>query len=155
MILNTKFRDNPSFANSKKINITLLHEETSETEFIKFVGSYAALLNDSIYVVTNISVEIFMHIQTFILVIHYKTGDQGKYKYSLKTGTVRAADILMKAMKNLVIIASRFWTRYLIEQIYLQTFAMILPAPSCLHMWEFSSTHPQPISVSATVILEC
>ena len=54
----------------------------SETEFINFFGSYSTDLNDSIYAVTNISVEILMYIETFILVINYKPGDQAKYKHS-------------------------------------------------------------------------
>ena len=87
-----------------------------------------------------------MYIETFILVINYKPGDQAKYKHSffLKTGILNTAAILMKATKNLVIIASRFWTRYLIEQIYMLTFPLTLPPLPCLLMFVFSST-PFPL----------
>ena len=42
-----------------------LHEEIGE---ILWIGSYAPWLNDGIYVVTNISVEILMYIQILILI---------------------------------------------------------------------------------------
>ena len=58
--------------------------------------------------VTNIGLEILC---TFIPVINYNT----RYSF-FRTDILNKTGILMKLTKNLVIIATRFWTRYLIEQ---------------------------------------
>ena len=50
--------DYPGFAD---LNISLLQEKATEIENIDFVGCYATRLKDDIYVVTNLTVEISMH----------------------------------------------------------------------------------------------
>ena len=52
----------PSFANLDKFKANLLQEDAIEIESIDFVGCYAAWLKDGIKAVTNITLEISMHI---------------------------------------------------------------------------------------------
>ena len=56
----------PHFADLIKFKVSLLKEEATEIESIDFIGCYTTWLKDEIYVVTNITVEISMHIQIVI-----------------------------------------------------------------------------------------
>ena len=57
-----------SVVNSKKFKVSLLNEETSETENINFVACNTTGLKNGIYVATNIGAKLVMHIQIFIAV---------------------------------------------------------------------------------------
>ena len=46
--------------------MSLLHKEATEIENIDFVGCCATLLKDGICAITNIGIEMLMHIQIFI-----------------------------------------------------------------------------------------
>ena len=63
-MLEAKFGDDSLFKSCRFKQI----EGTSEIGNFNFVGSYATWLNDGIYAVTNIDVEILIYIQIFILV---------------------------------------------------------------------------------------
>ena len=69
LILEAKFTEDllHIFDNLNKFKVSLLHEETSEIRKKYFVGCYAPQLKDGIYAVTNVSIEISMYIQMFIL----------------------------------------------------------------------------------------
>ena len=69
LILEAKFTEDllHIFDNLNKFKVSLLHEETSEIWKKYFVGCYAPQLKDGIYAVTNVSIEISMYIQMFIL----------------------------------------------------------------------------------------
>ena len=66
LILEAKFTEDllHIFDNLKKFKVSLVHEETRKKYF---VGCYAPQLKDGIYAVTNVSIEISMYIQMFIL----------------------------------------------------------------------------------------
>ena len=81
----------PRFADWNKFRISLPQEEATEIESVDFVGCYATRLKDGIYAVTNISVEITMHIQIF--------------------NPVKASLFLKRIQKSSVIIKVRYWER--------------------------------------------
>ena len=67
--MEAKFADNSSsFWRSKQTQGKSTTSKSKWNKKKKFVGCYAPWLKDSIYGVTNISVEILMYIQIFILV---------------------------------------------------------------------------------------
>ena len=56
------------FDNLNKFKVSLLHEETNAIWKKYFVRCYAPWLKHGVYAVTNVGIEIWMYIQTFILV---------------------------------------------------------------------------------------
>ena len=58
----------PIFDHLSKFMVSLLHEETSETEKKYFVKCHAPRLKDGIFAFKNINFKILMYIQIFILV---------------------------------------------------------------------------------------
>ena len=91
--------------------VSVLHAETREIGKKHFVECYAPWLKDGIFAITNISVEILMYIQIFILV-ETAFSLEGIQRSSLIIKNTNKDSILIKIMKNLAIISSSSWTRY-------------------------------------------
>ena len=63
--------------------------------------------------------QIVKEIQQLTIRINYKQKKKKKKKKEIRTDILSNAGILTKPTKNLIIIASSSWTRYLLKKIYM------------------------------------
>ena len=76
--------------------------------------------------------------------------------YFLEQGYVLCkTGILMKPMKNLVIIVGSLWTRYSLKKKIMQTFALIWPPPPSSPWFSFVRILMEPLPLGANLIIEC
>ena len=72
-MLEAKFRNSleihyTSFVSLNRFKVSFLHEETSENQNINIVGCYATWLKVGICTVTNMDVEILMHMEIYLFI---------------------------------------------------------------------------------------